>query len=184
GLLALHPRLKIDLTLDDRVLDVVSEGFDISLRIRATLPDSSLIARRLGGVEQVFCASPAYLAKRGTPRHAGELSAHDCLMYGLAQTGARWEVTGPDGPVRIAVSPRFTVNNGLMLADLLAADAGIGALPSFIAQPLLAEGRLTRVLADYAFAPRGIYAVYAGKRHLERKIGAFVDYLAGALPQH
>lgn len=177
---AQYPQVKLDLTLDDRVLDVVSEGFDVSLRIRAALPDSTLVVRKLGEVEQWFCAAPSYLAARGTPADADDLRTHDCLTYGLAD-GTGWRVDGPDGPLHIAVQPRFTANNSLLLADMLTAGAGIGALPSFVARPLFDAGLLARVLPQYAFAPRGIHAVLGTRRHVPRKVAAFVDFIAAEL---
>ncbi|AOY00905.1 LysR family transcriptional regulator [Jeongeupia sp. USM3] len=176
-----HPQLKIDLTLEDRLLDVIGEGFDVSLRIRSSLADSSLVARRLGEVGQIICAAPAYLAARGTPRSVAELRDHDCLAYRLAEHPGSWRLEGPDGSASMAFPARLAVDNSLMLADMLQAGLGIGALPSFIALPLLASGELQRVLPEHAMARRGIYALYASNRHLQQKIRVFVDFLAAAL---
>ncbi|AMS17119.1 LysR family transcriptional regulator [Pseudomonas chlororaphis] len=176
-----YPQFRIDLTLDDRLLDVVGEGFDVSLRIRRQLTDSSLIARRLGEIEQVICAAPAYLQAKGSPQTVDELREHSCLAYRLAEHPGHWQLEGPQGSRRLELPVRFAVDNSLMLSDMLQAGLGIGALPSFIAQPLLDSGQLQRVLPCYSMPRRTIYAVYASNRHVSQKIRFFVDFLAQAL---
>lgn len=176
-----YPQLKVELTLDDRLLDVVSEGFDVSLRIRSHLPDSSLVARRLGEVEQVICAAPAYLQANGTPQRIDELHEHSCLAYRLAEHPGSWHLLGPQGSSRLELPVRFAVDNSLMLSDMLLAGLGIGALPSFIAQPLLDSGQLLQLLPEQSMPRRSIYALYASHRHVSQKVRVFVDFLAGEL---
>lgn len=178
--MALYPQLHVELTLDDHLLDPVSEGFDVSLRIRSSLPDSSLIARRLGEVEQVICAAPGYLAARGTPRQVEDLCGHDCLAYRLADNPGGWSLDGPKGR-GVELRTRLSADNSLMLGEMLVAGLGIGALPSFIANPLLASGQLQRVLPQQQLARRTIYALYASNRHLQQKVRVFVDFLAERL---
>ncbi|UTY57954.1 LysR family transcriptional regulator [Massilia sp. erpn] len=180
--MAAYPQLKVELTLTDRVLDVVSEGFDLSLRVRTALPDSSLVARPLGKVEQLICAAPAYLAARGTPAIPAELAQHDCLAYRLAEMPGRWALRGPEGETLVTLPVRFSADNSLMLAQMLAAGAGIGTLPSFVARSLLDEGRLRTVLPGYSLAARTAYAVYPSNRHLPRKVRVLLDFLAEELP--
>ncbi|HZH28281.1 MAG TPA: LysR family transcriptional regulator [Azospirillaceae bacterium] len=176
-----YPDLRIELTLSDQLLDVVGAGFDVSIRVRAELADSSLIAHRLADVEQVICAAPSYLAARGVPATAGDLHHHDCLVYTLADNRGTWRLNGPGGEVSIMPPTRFSANNSLMLRDMLLAGMGIGALPSFLAEPLLQTKALVQVLPDHTFPKRHIYAVYATNRHLQRKVRAFVDFLAKSL---
>ncbi|MBV6288933.1 LysR family transcriptional regulator [Pseudomonas aegrilactucae] len=176
-----YPQLKVELTLDDRLLDVVSEGFDVSLRIRSHLPDSSLVARRLGQVEQVICASAAYLQANGTPQSVEDLRQHNCLAYRLAEHPGSWHLQGPQGSSRLELPVRFAVDNSLMLSDMLQAGLGIGALPSFIAQPLLDSGQLLQVLPEQSMPRRSIYALYASHRHVSQKVRVFVDFLATAI---
>ena len=178
--IAAHPELKIDLVLSDQLLDVVGAGFDISIRIRPELQDSSLVARRLADAEQIICASPAYLARRGTPTLTEELHQHDCLIYSLSDNPATWRLTGPGGGTAVTVEPRISANNSLILRDLLVAGAGIGSLPSFVANPSLRSGALVRILRDHRLPTRHVYAVYPTSRHLLRKVRVFVDYLAEA----
>ncbi|MDN2710825.1 LysR family transcriptional regulator [Janthinobacterium sp. SUN118] len=179
--MARHPEVKLELTLDDRLRDVVGEGYDVSLRIRAALADSSLVARRLGEVEQMICAAPAYLARRGTPRQALDLHGHDCLAYRLADSPGIWQLDGPEGVSSIVLPVRFSADSSLLLADMLVAGVGVGALPSFVAAPLLASGALARVLPSHGMARRGVYALYPDGRHVPQKVRAFCDFLAEAL---
>lgn len=172
-----YPLLKVELTLDDHLLDMVSEGFDVSLRIRHQLLDSTLVARRLGAVEQIICAAPAYLHTHGTPSVAEELLHHSCLAYRLSEHPGSWHLEGPDGQTRLTLPVRLAVDNSLLLSDMLVAGLGVGALPSFIALPLLASGQLQRILPQHSMASRSIYALYASNRHLSQKIRLFVDFL-------
>lgn len=181
--MTLHPQLKVDMTLDDHVLDVVSEGFDVSIRVRAALTDSSLIARRLGDIGQVICAGPGYLADNGTPATVGDLKSHQCLTYRLADQPGSWRLEGPDGAVMIDLPARFVADNSLMLSEMIQAGIGIGVLPSFIAKPLLAEGKLCQVLPGHKLAERGIYAVYPTNRLLLPKVKAFTEFLASEMRQ-
>ncbi|MEI2297008.1 LysR family transcriptional regulator [Ensifer sp. MJa1] len=178
-----HPQLKVDMTLDDHVLDVVSEGFDVSIRVRAALADSSLIARRIGDVEQILCAAPDFLATNGTPATLDELRNHDCLIYRLADQPGHWEFEGPDGATSVELQPRFVADNSLMLGAMIKSGLGIGGLPSFIAEPLLESGELIRVLPQHRLARRGIYVVYPTNRLLLPKVKAFAEFLTDALRQ-
>jgi len=179
--MARYPKLTVELTLNDSLLDVVTEGFDVSLRIRAALADSTLIARRLGEVQQIICASPSYLAARGMPEHPDILHEHDLLVYRLADDPGCWRLEGPEGLVYVELPARFAVDNSLMLSDMLQAGLGIGALPSFIAFPAIERGQLVQVFPEYRMAVRTIYALYPGSRHLQQKVTAFVDFLSEAL---
>ena len=179
--MARYPDVKIEMTLDDRLRDVVGEGYDVSLRIRAALADSTLVARRLGEVEQMICAAPAYLASHGTPMQAQDLHGHDCLAYRLADSPGSWQLEGPEGAHSLVLPVRFSADRSLLLADMLVAGVGVGALPSFIAAPLWASGALVRVLPSHAMARRGVYALMPDGRHVQQKVRAFCDFLGEAL---
>jgi DNA-binding transcriptional LysR family regulator len=181
--IARYPKLMVELTLNDSLLDVVTEGFDVSLRIRASLADSALIARRLGDVQQIICAAPGYLKARGMPPHPDSLREHDLLVYRLADDPGSWHLDGPEGIINVELPARFAVDNSLMLSDMLQAGLGIGALPSFIAFPAIERGELVQVLAEYKMAARTIYALYPSSRHLQQKVTAFVDFLSEALKE-
>ena len=177
-----HPQLALDLVMEDRLLDAVGDGFDVSLRIRAELDDSRLVARRLASLQQVLCAAPAYLRQHPAPQVVEELQAHSVLGYSLSDSPGSWPLLGPDGQVTITLPARVTVNNSLLLRDLLVAGVGIGALPSFLAAPALASGTLQQVLPDHRYPPRFVHAVYPTARHLQPKVRAFIDFLHTELP--
>jgi DNA-binding transcriptional LysR family regulator len=182
--MAAYPDLKVDLTLSDHLLDMVEAGFDISIRVRSELTSSSLIARRLAEIDQVICASPAYLERRGMPRSLAELHDHDCLAYTLADNPGSWHLRGPDGEISITIPSKLSANNSIMLRDMMLNGMGIGALPSFIAKQFLESGELVPVLPDHTFPQRHVYAVYPTGRHLQRKVRAFLDFLADNLAPH
>lgn len=177
-----HPQLALDMVMEDRLLDAVGEGFDVSLRIRAELEDSRLVARRLASLQQVLCAAPSYLLHHPAPQLVEELQAHSVLGYSLSDSPGSWPLLGPDGQVTVTLPTRVTANNNLLLRDLLVAGVGIGALPSFLAAPALASGELQQVLPDHRYPPRFVYAVYPTARHLQPKVRAFIDFLHAELP--
>ena len=181
GFMQHYPQLQVELSLGDRVQEGVGEGFDVSLRIRSQWADSALIARRLGEVGQVICAAPAYLQAHGTPQTVDDLRQHACLAYRQAEHPGIWPLEGQDGATRLELPVRLAVDNSLLLADMLLAGLGIGALPSFVAKPLLHIGQLLQVLPEQALARTQIYALFASNRHVPQKIRVFVDYLAQAL---
>ncbi len=177
-----HPQLSLDLVMEDRLLDAVGEGFDVSLRLRAELDDSRLVARRLASLQQVLYAAPSYLRQHPAPQAVDDLQAHSVLAYSLSDSPGSWPLLGPDGQVTITLPARVTVNNSLLLRDLLVAGMGIGALPSFLAAPALARGELQQVLPDHHYPPRFVHAVYPTSRHLHPKVRAFIDFLHAELP--
>lgn len=178
-----YPELRLDLAMEDRLVDAVGQGFDVSIRLRAQLDDSSLIARRLASLTQVLCAAPSYLERHGLPDSVEALRGHDILSYSLADSPGPVPEEDAGQPADPLAGPALIqVNNSLMLRDLLEAGLGIGALPSFLAGPALAAGRLARVLPELPGSPRQVYAVYPTSRHLQPKVKAFVDFLADHLP--
>jgi DNA-binding transcriptional LysR family regulator len=175
--LAVHPALKVELTLDDRVVDLVGEGYDVAVRI-AELPPSTLIARRLAVNRRVLCAAPAYLARAGRPRRPEDLTRHACLGYTYLATGNDWRFRGPDGPVSVRIDGAISANNGDVLRQMGLAGLGILLAPTFIVGDDLRSGALLPLLEDWSDADTGIYAVYPPTRHLSPKVRAFVDFLA------
>ncbi len=173
---ARHPELRLDMTLNDRVVDLIDEGFDLAVRI-GELPDSSLIARRLTANRRVVCAAPAYLARHGAPRVPAELGAHNCLGYTLGASPTEWRFLGPGGAHTVRVSGNFQANNGDALRLAALEGLGVVTLPTFIAGDDLRSGALRAVLADYALPESAVYAVYPHTRHLSAKVRAFVDFL-------
>lgn len=175
--LALYPEVSIDMTLNDRVVDLLEEGFDIAIRI-GRLANSSLVARRLAPSRIVACAAPSYLGRRGHPSMPAELGLHDCLVYAYAPNRDVWEFTGPNGLETVKVNGRLRANNGEALVAAAAAGLGIVSTPTFMVDRLLADRRLVPILERFPIPERGIYAVWPHGRHLSAKVRTFVDFLA------
>lgn len=187
--LARYPDLSFDVVLGDRFVSLLEEGFDLAIRIGSRLADSSLVARRLGSVAILTCASPAYLARRGVPRRPRDLLGHECLRFGLMTARAEWVFSsgragrsGRAEPRSIEVAGRIVVNDGAALLEAAVAGAGIAKLPSFTAERALATGALVPVLESFRQPDSGIWAVHPAGRAPQPKVRAFVDFLAVALP--
>lgn len=183
-LLARHPDLRVDLAVNDRFVNLLEEGFDVAVRIGGRLADSSLVARRLGSVAVPTCASPAYLARRGTPRKPRDLLAHECLRFGLMSTRAEWQFRGPrGGMLTLEVAGRMVVNDAASLVEATVAGVGIAKLPSFLAEAPLARRDLVTVLDDFREPDLGVWAVHPAGRAPQPKVRAFVDFLAETMPR-
>ena len=175
-----YPQVQLDISLSDRKVDLIEDGFDLAIRIGA-MPQSDLIARKIGGVRSIVCAAPAYVARHGAPHTPADLSRHACLGYTLTGTGADWRLEGPDGPVIVPISGPIRADNGDILRLAAIKGAGILLQPHFIVGADIEAGRLVRVLADWQSAELGIHAVYPSRRHLSAKVRTFVDFLVAAL---
>lgn len=171
-----YPELRLDITLNDRIIDLVGEGYDVAVRI-AALPDSSLIAAKLAPNRRLVCASPDYLARAGTPRHPQDLRRHNCFGYTYQATGNNWRFVGPEGPVTVRVTGTLSANNGEILKAAMRQGLGLGLVPSFSVTDELKSGELVAVLPDYSDTETSVYAVYPHSRHLSAKVRAFVDFL-------
>ena len=175
-----HPDVRIDVSLSDRMVDIVEEGFDLAIRIGESR-STSVIARKLGETRLIACAAPAYLKKHGTPKTPEQLGDHDCMLYEYMNPRNEWRFTGEDGREhRVRVAGPVQTNNGDMLADAAAQGLGVCCEPDFIVADYLAAGRLKRILPGYAAPVTAIHAVYPSRRHLSAKVRTFVDVLAGA----
>ena len=173
-----HPGLSVELTVNDRVVDLIEEGYDVAIRI-GRLSDSSLIAKRLGTVAVRLAASPAYLAAHGIPTTPNDLTDHTWLGYTYSTGVAGLRFTSADGrDAVVRLGPRLTANNGDVLTEIAAGGAGIILQPDFILGPYLADGRLVPVLPDCGVPDLDIHAVHHQSRHVAAKVRAFVDHLA------
>lgn len=175
--MAQHPQVAVDLSLNDRMVDLVEEGFDVAVRI-ARLADSSLVARKLAPARRVMVAAPSYLDRQGRPETLADLAGHDVLSYSYVSAVEEWRFIGPAGEEGVRVEGKLRANNGEILLAACLAGAGIAALPTFISGPSLRAGSLVRVLPQYESAAFGIHAVWPASRHLSAKVRAFVDFLA------
>jgi DNA-binding transcriptional LysR family regulator len=174
----LQPEVAVDLSLNDRIVDVIGEGFDLAVRI-TRLDDSSLVARRLAPVRMVVCAAPAYLERHGTPARPADLTGHECLSYAYHAERDTWSFEGAGTSEAVAVRGRFSANNGDALRAAALAGRGIVLLPTFIVGDDLREGRLRELMTDYEIPLLSVYAVYAHRQYLSAKVRTFVDFLAG-----
>jgi DNA-binding transcriptional LysR family regulator len=173
-----HPRVTLDVRLDDRYVNLVEEGVDVAVRI-GSLTDSSLVARKLAITRALVCASPAYLAEHGEPETPEDLASHNCLIYSYLSTANVWRFIAPDGrEIPVAVNGTFRINNGIVLGEAAVAGHGILVSPSFYVAELLRSGRLKRILERYRLRELGIHAVYPQRGHVPPKVRAFVDFLA------
>ncbi len=173
-----EPRISIDLSLEDRFVDLVEEGYDVAIRI-TDLADSSLIARKLAPFRIVVCAHPDVLAAVGTPTDPGDLVDMPCIIDTNAKTRGNWPFRDGDGRRTVTVRGRVEVNSPQ--ACRLAALAGLGFAftPYVVVHDDIAAGRLVPVLDEFAHGQSAIYAVYPHRRHLSGKVRAFVDHLVG-----
>lgn len=184
--LKLHPAVELDITLTDRVVDLVEEGFDLAVRIAPTgrLPSSSLVARTIADDRIVLCASPGYL--RGAPAltHPADLAAHAVMAYAWWSGGDSWQFSGADGATAdVTVRPRLRTNSGDTCRAAALADQGVIYQPAFLVGPDLRAGRLVELLSDWRGPTLDIHAVYPSRTHLSGKVRAMVDFLAQAFVQ-
>ena len=175
-----HPQVTLDVTLSDRVVDLVEEGYDLAIRI-ATLEPSSLVSRRLASTTMTLCASPAYLKKNGQLTRPADLLAHQVIGYSYLSSKDEWHFTGPEGPVSVLTRPWMHTNNGETCKAAALAHQGIILQPKFVVGAELAAGQLVEVLPNYRSSDIGIYAVYPTRKHLSAKVRLLIDFLAAHL---
>ena len=176
--MAAYPDLHVELVLNDRQVDPIEEGFDVTLRIAEPRSSTSLVSIEIAPVPRMLCASPAYLDEHGVPSDPRELRDHRCLHYGYQESGSRWRLHGPSGDHTVAINCVMWSNNGDVLYTAALKDQGIVLLPDFILAPALEDGRLTRILTAYSPPPISLCALYPRHRHLSRKVRLFVDAVA------
>lgn len=179
GFLQSHPKVDIDLSLNDRRVDLIDEGFDLAVRIGA-LDDSNLIARKLARCSFVCAASPAYLKKRRKPVLPDDLKHHNCLRYTLARATSEWQFRQGNQARTVTVSGRMTGNNGDVLRQAAISGEGIIYQPRFLMDDALANNELTTLLDDWETADIDIFAVYPESRHVSSKLRVFIDFLVSS----
>jgi len=178
--MAKYPDVELDITLADRMVDLVEEGYDLAVRI-ARLPNSSLVSRKLASARMVLCASPGYLRKHGRPKHPSELADHAVLSYSLLATGDQWIFDGPEGKVPVTVKPVMRTNSGDTCIAAARKNRGVIIQPSFMVNADLRIGALVELMPQYRSPEFGIYAVYPTRQHVSPKVRAMIDFLANAL---
>ncbi|MGZ8289748.1 MAG: LysR family transcriptional regulator [Telluria sp.] len=177
--LARYPKVALDVSLSDRTVDLVEDGFDVAIRI-SSAPQQSLIARRLALTRLVVCASPAYLERRGTPVHPRELAGHDIVAYSYSAFGDEWTFEGPEGQVSVKVHARLHANNGDTCRAAALRDQGVVLQPTFLVEGDLRSGGLVEILPEFRMPELGVYAIYASRRQLPLKLRYLIDFLAEA----
>jgi DNA-binding transcriptional LysR family regulator len=181
GFLARHPGVAFDVSLSDRVVDLVEEGFDLGVRVGAAGTES-LAARKLGETRLLVCASPGYLAAHGTPHVPEDLEGHNCFTYEYVSPREHWRFRDPAGRERVVrVKGNLHSNNGELHAEAAAGGIGIALEPDMILMPYVRDGRLVPLLGEYLSPPLPIYAVYPSRKHLSAKVRVFIDFLVERL---
>ncbi|XLZ67862.1 LysR family transcriptional regulator [Massilia sp. SR12] len=180
GFMARYPGLQVDLVCNDRMVDLIEDGFDVALRLARGLPDSTLVARRLASSKVVLAAAPEYLRRHDAPATPSDLVQHNCLVYTAAAHPNEWTLASPDGSEQtVTVRGTLQANTNIALRAAAVAGVGIANAAAFILRDELARGTLVEVLPGYSAKPRELYALYPQNRHLSPKVRAFVDYAAG-----
>lgn len=182
--MALYPKVRVQLVVSNRRVDVINEGVDVAIRVRSKLDeDGSLVMRSFGQIQELLVASPAYLDRAGRPQAPEELAQHVTLSISEDEARQRWELHGPDGEVRrIELQPRVTGFDFPMMQAMAEAGIGITLLPETICAEAVRAGRLEVVLPDWRL-PQGIaHAVFASRRGMLPAVRVFIDFLAQKLP--
>lgn len=182
--LALHPKVRVQMLVSNRRVDVINEGVDVAIRVRSKLDDDgSLVMRSFGQIQELLVASPAYLDRAGRPQTPEELSDHVTLSVNEDEARQRWELHGPDGEVRrVELQPRVTGFDFPMMLAMAEGGIGITLMPETICAEAVRSGALEVVLPDWRL-PQGIaHLVFASRRGMLPAVRVFIDYLAAKLP--
>ena len=175
--LATFPKIQIDMTMEDRTVDLVEGGYDLAIRV-GNLEDSTLVARKLAPNRNLVCASQAYLDEHSAPCVPHDLLEHDCLLYAYFSEANEWSFLRDGRTERVRVSGSYRVNNSEALREAILKGVGVGRSPTFAVGPDLASGRLVQLLCDYEMPSQDIYAIWPERSHLPPKVRAFIDFLA------
>ena len=175
-----NPNVAVDISLNDRTVDLVEEGFDVAIRITAKMADSNLIARRIADAEVILCASPDYIATHGAPATPRCLIDHLCLGYTFGHEGNVWSLRDGEGTLeQVRISPAVSANNGDAIEEIAIAGGGLALQPDFIANRDIASGKLMRVLPGWSGGVLSIYALCAGRLYEPLKVRSFMDWIGG-----
>lgn len=173
-----YPRITVQMHLSYRVVDLAKEGYDAAFRTLGKRPrDSTLVARKIGDIGLQLFASPAYLAARGAPKVPDDLLSHDCVAF----SGSRPFSLEGATRIRVPLRPRITAEDAFFVREAVRHGAGIGILPTFLAQQDVLAGKLVRVLPRWTIPTGGVYLVYPSSQHLPKKMVVFRDHAIAAL---
>jgi DNA-binding transcriptional LysR family regulator len=171
-----HDGVRVELTLNDRIVNLIEENVDIAIRI-GQMPDLTVIAKKLAVSRMVLCASPGYLKSHPVVKHPRDLAAHTCLSYMYLFDGLDWKFTGKGETVTVRVESRLASNNGEALVEAACVGAGIIMQPNFVAGPSIREGRLVEILPAWSAPELTVYAIYPPSPFVPAKTRAFVEHL-------
>lgn len=172
-----YTALNVELLLDDQVVDMVKEGIDVSIRV-GWLDDSNFVARKLGDMPRLLCASPGYIEQRGKPESPAELARHDCIIFTRLPTPYHWIFTKNKREERVKVKGRLKTNNAGAIRTAMLGGMGVGAVSSFLVGDDIKTGRLAHLLPDYDCGSAGIYAVYQNRHYQQARVRLFIDFIA------
>lgn len=178
--LSLHPRLTASAILLDRILNLVEDGIDVAVRI-GPLPDSNLVAKRIGAVHRVLVASPDYLARRGTPASPAELKLHSVIAFTGLMPNREWRFGNEQNANSVTINPTFEINDATAAIGAAEMGHGITIALSYMVRDQIREGKLMTILDHYTPPPRPVHLVYSQARLVAPKIRAFVDFAAPRL---
>ena len=171
-----YPQVTMDMSLNDRIVDLVEEGFDLAVRIARSI-DPGLVARPITRARIVACASPGYLEKFGTPRTPADLAKHNCLTYAHSGLEREWRFARRGRESRVKVAGNLHGNNGNIICDAAAAGLGVIVQPTFLVYELLRTRKLVRILDGWEAEALTIYAVYPNRQFLPPKVRSFIDFM-------
>jgi len=172
-----YPDLSVELTLTDRMVDPLQEGFDLTIRITEPLEATSLTVQTITQVQRVVCATPAYLKDHGIPLTPADLHDHNCLHYGSLTSGNIWKFSKGGEDYAIRVKGVFSANNAEALREAALKDLGLVQLPVFSARQQLQAGQLVPVLKDFTSPDVFMFVIYPPNRHLSTKIQLFTEFM-------
>lgn len=181
-----HPAVRVEMQVTNRAIDLLEEGVDVALRVRASLDDSgSMVVKRLDDARQVLVASPALLARQGTPATLDDLARLDSLAMSAAEGRTHLRLVGPDGREEtVQLAPRYVADDLLTLKFAALAGTGMCWLPDYMCQAELHEGRLVRLLPEWSTPQGVVHAVFPSRRGLAPAVRRFLDFLGETVPGH
>lgn len=180
-----YPDIALEIGCGDRLVDLIEEGVDCAVR-GGNLPDSALIARRVGALHLQTCAAPAYLARHGRPVHPNDLLQHRCVNYFSAKTGKifDWDFARQSERIRIRVPGQVAINDSDAYLEASVSGLGIAQSASFLLNPLVQSGQLELLLEDWCSDPIALHVIYPQNRHLSAKVRVFVEWIAELFTDH
>lgn len=175
-----YPQIELDVTLADRAVDLIEEGYDLAIRI-GILQDSSLVSRQISMTRLMLCASPGYIERHGRPESPTDLARHQTIAYSYFSSRDTWQFNGPSGTEKVTIKPWMRTNNGDTAIHVAVSGEGIVLQPDFLVEPAMARGELEEILPDYKARELGIHALFPSRKHVSARVRAFIGFLSEQL---